>query len=93
MIMKNFSSKTLLEKSSDHSRSLLFGLLIDCIFSGNGNGNCPLSRLRDTFTFEEKYKFIMKLSMEEVFIALDQHEECYEKECYPQRCGAKSWVG
>ena len=86
--MENLSSASLMEKSSEDSRSLLFGLLVNCIFSGVVNGNCPLSQLRESLSFEEKYKFVMKLSREEVFSVLDLHEECSKKECFLQ-CGAE----
>ena len=62
--------ESLREKSSDVSRSLLFGLLVSCIFSGHANQSCPLSQLRHSFTFEEKYNFVMGLSKEEVCHAL-----------------------
>jgi len=71
-----------MEKSSDHSRSSIFGLLVSCIFSGHANENCPLSQLRDTLTFEEKYNFVMGLSKEEVCHALQQYERYCEDECY-----------
>jgi len=79
--MEKTCNLNLMEKSSDQSRSLLFGLLVNCIFSGQANGRCPFSRLRKTLSFEEKYNFVMKLSKEEVCHALVQHEICYEIEC------------
>jgi hypothetical protein len=82
--VENTKTASLIEKASDHSRSLLFGLLVNCIFSGQANGRCPLSSLRETLTFEEKYDFVMGLSQEEISQALDQHEKCYENECYTQ---------
>ncbi|MGW8287567.1 MAG: hypothetical protein ACWGOD_04940 [Desulfobulbales bacterium] len=82
--MENTNTASLMEKASDHSRSLLFGLLVNCIFSGQANGRCPLSSLRETLTFEEKYDFVMGLSQEEICQALDQHEKCYENECCSQ---------
>ena len=80
--MENTNSVTLMEKTSDHSRSMLFGLLVNCIFSGQANGRCPLSSLRETLTFEEKYDFVMRLTKEEICQALEQHEKCYEIECH-----------
>ena len=86
VIMKNKYTLSLMEKAADSSRSLLFGLLVNCIFSGQVNGSCPLSPLRETLTFEEKYNFVMGLSKDEVREALSQHEICFENECCPQ-CG------
>jgi hypothetical protein len=83
MIMANADVLSLMEKASDNSRSLLFGLLVNCIFSGHANGCCPLSQLRDSLTLEEKYNFVMELSPEEVCQVLDRHEKCYENECCP----------
>ena len=82
--MNNSVALSLMEKSSDNSRSLLFGLLVNCIFSGHANGRCPLSHQRDSLTLEEKYNFVMELSPEEVYQVLDRHEKCYENECSPQ---------
>ena len=81
--MEKTDALSLMEKSSDQSRSLLFGLLVNCIFSGQANGNCPLSQLRDSLSFEEKYDFVMGLTREDVCHALSQHEKCYENECCP----------
>ena len=81
MIMDKTDALSLMEKASDNSRSLLFGLLVNCIFSGHANGLCPLSQLRDSLTFEEKYNFVMELSPEEVCQVLNRHEKCYENEC------------
>ena len=82
--MEKTYSLSLMEKASDHSRSLLFGLLVNCIFSGQANDSCPLSLLRNGLSFEEKYDLVMGLSNEEVFHALSKHERCYENECCPQ---------
>jgi hypothetical protein len=82
--MENANPVSLIEKASEQSRSLLFGLLVNCIFSGQANGRCPLSSLRENLTFEEKYDLVMGLTQEEIFQALDQHEKCYENECYSQ---------
>ena len=67
-----------LKKSSEHSRELLFGLLINCIFSNNETENCPLFELRNSLSIEEKYDFVRELNKEEVITLLMQHEYCFE---------------
>ena len=69
----------IIEKSSDRSRSLLFGLLQSCLLEGNALESCPLAQLRNTLSFEEKYHYSMELSEEEVHKILEQHEECFKK--------------
>ena len=69
----------LLEKSSDRSRSLLFGLLQSCLLEGNALENCPLAHLRSTLSLEEKYHYAMESSDEEVHKILEQHDECFKK--------------
>jgi hypothetical protein len=68
-----------LKKSLDSSRGLLFGLLVNCIFSEGAKESCPLSELRSSLSTEGKYEYVMGLSDEEVKSNLVQHEECYEK--------------
>jgi hypothetical protein len=70
---------SILEKSFDRSRSLLFGLLQSCLFSEKAEDSCPLSELRNNLSLEEKYDYVMKLSEKEVHSILEQHKECYEK--------------
>ena len=70
---------SILEKSFDRPRSLLFGLLQSCLFSGYAKDSCPLLQLRNRLSLEEKYDYVMELSAEEVHNILKQHEECYEK--------------
>jgi hypothetical protein len=70
---------SILEKSFDRSRSLLFGLLHSCLFSEDAKDNCPLSQLRNRLSLDEKYEYVMKLSDEVIHNILEQHEECYEK--------------
>ena len=70
---------SILEKSFDRQRSLLFGLLQSCLFSEEAKDSCPLSQLRNRFSLEEKYDYVMELSAEELNNLLEQHEECYEK--------------
>ena len=68
-----------LKKSLDSSRGLLFGLLVNCIFSEGAKESCPLSELRISLSTEEKHEYVMGLSDEEVKSILVQHEECYEE--------------
>ena len=68
-----------LKKSLDSSRGLLFGLLVNCIFSEGAKESCPLSELRSSLSTEEKHEYMMGLSDEEVKSILLQHEKCYEK--------------
>jgi hypothetical protein len=70
---------SILEKSFDRQRSLLFGLLQSCLFSEAAKDSCPLSQLRDSLSLEEKYDYVMGLSDKEVDNILEQHEECYTK--------------
>lgn len=72
----------ILEKCADSSRSLLFGLLVGCIFSGEAKSSCPLSHLRDSLSFGEKYDLVMNLSREEIYQTLELHENCFnENKC------------
>jgi len=70
---------SILEKSSDRSRALLFGLLVNCLFPTSKNEECPLWELRNSLSTEKKHEFVMELSKDEVASILVQHEECYEK--------------
>jgi len=67
------------EKSFDRSRSLLFGLLQSCLLEGNALKSCPLTQLRNSLSFEEKYHFAMDLRQEEIDKILEQHEQCFKK--------------
>lgn len=70
----------IIEKSADASRGLLFGLLVDCFFSGVTNEDCPLQNLRRRFSsIEEKHRFVLGLSDDEVSSILVQHEDCFER--------------
>ena len=70
---------SILEKSLDRPRGLLFGLLVNCIFAAEANESCPLSEIRNNFSTEEKHRYVMGLRDAEVKSILVQHEECYEK--------------
>lgn len=69
----------IVKKSSDTSRGLLFGLLVNCMFTGGANEDCPLHDLRSRLTIEEKHKLVMDLSDDEIRRILAQHEICYER--------------
>ena len=68
-----------LNESSDTSRALLFGLLSNCLFPTSINKDCPLWEIRNNFSTEKKYEFVMELSAEEVTSILAKHEECFVK--------------
>ena len=70
---------SIVKKSADRSRGLLFGLLANCIFSSGAHEDCPLWELRSSLSIEQKHEFVMGLSDEEVASILAQHDECYEK--------------
>ena len=70
---------SILDKSFDRPRFLLFGLLASCPFSDKAKDSCPLTQLRNSLSLDEKYDYVMELSDEEVHDILEQHEECYEK--------------
>jgi hypothetical protein len=69
---------SMLEKSSDKSRALLFGLLVNCIFARSADTSCPLWELRNNLSIDEKYKYVMELADEVLRNILLQHEKCYE---------------
>ena len=54
------------EKSSSTARSLLFGLLVNCVFSTGALKDCPLWELRQNLSVEEKHKYVMGLNIEEI---------------------------
>jgi len=56
----------ILEKSSDSSRGLLLGLLVNCMFSDSAKVDCPLSDLRSNLTTQEKHEYVMGLNDDEV---------------------------
>jgi hypothetical protein len=70
---------SILEKSKDTSRGLLFGLLANCIFYTGAIESCPLSELRINLTTEEKHAYVMGLSEKAIKNILVQHDECYKK--------------
>ena len=73
--------ETVMEKTSDSSRALLFGLLVECIFTPPEKESCPLGKLRTSLSFEKKYDYVMGLSKKEIARILVHHEKCYEKRC------------
>lgn len=71
--------ESILEKSSEKSRALLFGLLLNCVFLSGAKKDCPLSEKRNSLSLEEKYKYVMGLHIEEIKSILCLHEKCYEQ--------------
>ena len=67
----------ILEKTSERSRSMLFGLLLSCLFSEEAKNECHLSRLRRSLTLEEKYDYVLELSEEELHTLLEEHGKCF----------------
>lgn len=67
------------DKSLVKSRALLFGLLVSCNFFEGASANCPLSEIRNNDSNEEKYKYVMGLSDEEINKILVYHDDCFEK--------------
>ena len=77
----------MLEKSLDSSitsRTLLFGLLVNCLFttSAESCSNCPLKELRGSSNLDKKHDNVKELSDTEIESILTQHESCYEKRLY-----------
>ena len=70
---------SILEKSLDSSRALLFGLLANCLFPTSTKEDCPLWKLRDSLSIEKKHEYALRLSDKKIKNILVQHECCYEK--------------
>ena len=71
--------ESILEKSSERLRALLFGLLVNCVFSTGAREDCPLLEMRNNLSLEEKHKYVMGLSIEEIKSILFLQEQCYEQ--------------
>ena len=56
---------SILEKSLDKSRALLFGLLTNCLFP-ESKKDCPLWELRNNLSTEKKYVYAIGLSTDGV---------------------------
>jgi hypothetical protein len=84
------SMDSTVKKSLDSSRGLLFGLLANCIFSTGAGESCPLSELRSNLSIEEKHRYVMGLSNEEVKSILMQHEDIltHLKVIFLSHCGS-----
>ena len=65
----------------DTSRTLLFGLLVNCLFTTDAGScsDCPLKELRCSLNIDEKDEYVKELSDAEVESILTQHELCYQK--------------
>jgi hypothetical protein len=70
---------SIIEKSAERPRALLFGLLVNCVFSTGAEEDCPLLEMRNNLSLEEKYKYVMGLTIEEIKNILLLHEECYDR--------------
>jgi hypothetical protein len=57
---------SIIEKSAERPRALLFGLLVNCVFSTGAKEDCPLLEMRNNLSLEEKYKYVMGLTIEEI---------------------------
>ena len=68
----------ILEKPSNPSRTLVLGLLESCRFTTCVE-DCPLRKLHNDLSIEEKHEYALGLSDEEVTNILVQREFCYEK--------------
>ena len=68
----------ILEKPSNPSRTLVLGLLMNCRFAACTK-KCPLRKLHNDLSIEEKQEYTLGLSDEEVNNILVRHEFCYEK--------------
>ena len=66
------------EKLSNPSRILVLGLLVSCRYTKCAE-DCPLRKIHDDFSIEEKYEYAQGLSDEEINSILVQYESCYEK--------------
>ena len=71
--------ESILGKSLERSRGLLFGLLVNCVFSSYAMQNCPLCEMRRNLSLEEKHEYVMGLSVEEIRNILLLHEKCYQQ--------------
>ncbi len=68
-----------LKKSIHRSRFLLFGLLVKCLFAKGAKQSCPLSQFRYHLSIEEKYDYVMGMSVEDVYETLEYHDRCYSR--------------
>jgi len=68
-------------ESSRTSRTLLFGLLVNCLFTTNAEScsNCPLKELRGSLNINKKLDYVKELSDAELESILAQHELCYQQ--------------
>jgi hypothetical protein len=69
---------SILENSPDKSRTLLIKLLVDCRFLTCTREDCPIWEQRNSLSVEEKHKYAMRLSTEQLKSVLAQYN-CYYK--------------
>ena len=71
---------SILEKSPNPARALVFGLLASCFFTTNADcSDCLLKELRDSLSIDKKHEFVMGLSDMEIESILEKNKSCYEK--------------
>ena len=72
--------ESILKKSHNPSRALVFGLLVSCLFSANAEScsDCPLKELRGNLSMDKKHEYVMSLNDIEIESILIQYESCYE---------------
>ena len=70
---------TVIERAySDKSkRTLLFGFLLDCLFSEETGLKCQLAQPRKTLHIEQKYVYVMNLNGECLKGNLKKCKECF----------------
>lgn len=66
---------------SNPSRSIVYGLLVNCLFPKNKQNcaDCPLKELRSNLSIEKKHEFAMGFRDEELEKFLEHHKDCYDK--------------
>ena len=75
---------SMLEKSPNPSRALVFELLVSCLFTTTAEtcSDCPLKEIRSSLSIDKKHEYVMGLSNAELDSILTQHEPCYEKRLF-----------
>ena len=66
---------------SNPSRTIVFGLLLNCLFSTSNQNcaDCPVKELRCNLSIKKKHEFVMGLKDEELEKFLEHHKYCYDK--------------
>jgi len=76
--------ESILENSHNPSRALLFGLIMNCLFTIDAEScpNCPLEELRGSLTIDKKIEYVNELSDAEIESILTQHKSRFDKRLY-----------